>query len=338
MYALHLNIYVTDICNRKCSYCYNPYNNMGNMEMSVAKDIGNWVGKATHDARVKNFRCHFLGGEPFINLNSVFTIIEIIDNNYNIPASSDGKYVIFTNGDYLTDQNLRELKNRKVLIYLHCLEDLPINELEKRILLVKNIHHGCALSIVIDESPLDRFREIIKLAIKHKCHPRMNALYKVNPEYVSEYKKIYREKIRLALDLIYNSDFVVYPNFLQSDLYITWDKIGVNPHFCGKCFYVIDSVGKIRTCTIPDDSNRTEYSVYNCTTWKDINFVHKHKVDNDDCYSCKWVTWCQGGCPVRRKIAKVEKTYLCDIYKETFPIMFELKNRWENRRLCHVPI
>ncbi len=97
MYALHLNVYVTDICNRKCSYCYNPYNNMGNMEMSVAKDIGNWVGKATHDARVKNFRCHFLGGEPFINLNSVFTIIEIIDNNYNIPASSDGKYVIFTN-------------------------------------------------------------------------------------------------------------------------------------------------------------------------------------------------------------------------------------------------
>jgi len=329
MYALHLNIYVTDKCSRKCSYCYNPDNNEGDMSLTTAKDIGNWIGAFATKENVKNFRCHFLGGEPFLNLEAIFNITDTLDSNYSIPSASDGRYIIFTNGDYLTDENLKEVKLRNILIYIHCLNDISLEELENRILAVKEICHGCALSIVIDDSPVDRFVEIIKLAIKHKCHPRMNALYQVGVNYVEEYKKIYREKITRALSLILASGVAIYPNFLQSDLYITWDKVGVNPHFCGKCFYVINQFGKIRTCTL--DVVESNNTIYNSYKKEDISFWQKHEAPFE-CKTCQWVTWCQGGCPVRRKIASTNKIYLCDVYKETFPIMFELKKRWLNRR------
>jgi len=307
------------------------------MSEQIAMDVGNWVGNFATVERVKNFRLHFLGGEPFLNLEAVHTIIDTIDNNYSIPSSPDGRYVVFTNGDFLTKENLTALKNKGVLIYLHCLNDISLAELEWRINLVRDICHGCAVSIVIDDSPIDRFLEIIKLAIKYRCHPRLSALYLFRPtkpykrdwevytKLPDNYISIYRDKVVSALRLILDSGIAIYPNFIQSDIYITWDKIGINPHFCGRCFYVIDSVGNIRSCSML----HTEIgSIYEHRKASDLSFIQKH-VAIEDCRDCEWVTWCQSGCPARRTAN--EKIYLCDVYKKTFPMMMELKDRWLHR-------
>lgn len=329
MYALHLNVYVTDDCNRQCVYCYNPKEetNKDSMTKATALKVANWVGNYCYSENVQNFRCHFLGGEPFLNLPVVFDLIDNIEDNYKITGADEGKYVIFTNGDFLNSTVLREIKRRRIFVYLHCMNELAVSELERRILLVKYFCGGCSLSIVIDDSPIDKFIDIVKLAIKYKCHLRMNALYEVGPDYVNEYSKIYKEKVSTALDLLIQSGWAIYPNFLQSELFITWDKIGINPHFCGKCFYVINTRGELRSCTIKNTYMGTVDDNY-----KELVFYQRHTAKNiEECKNCEWVTWCQGGCPVRRKIATGSfnnKIYLCDTYKELFPKMFVLRDRW----------
>ena len=329
MYALHLNVYVTDDCNRKCSYCYNPKEetNKDNMTIDTALKVADWIGNCCYNENVQNFRCHFLGGEPFLNLPAVFGLIDTVESKYQIKGAEEGKYVIFTNGDFLDTAILKEMKRRKIYIYLHCMNELSLAELENRILFVKYICGGCSLSIVINDSPIDKFIDIVELAIKHKCHIRMNALYEVSPEYAEEYTKIYKDKVSIALDLLIQSGWAIYPNFLQSELFITWDKIGINPHFCGKCFYVINTAGELRSCTMKNTYMGTINDNY-----KDLVFHQRHTAKNlSECKSCEWVTWCQGGCPARRKIATGSvdnKIYLCEAYKELFPKMFVLRDRW----------
>lgn len=331
MHALHLNIYVTDFCNRKCSYCYNPMSesSLKTMTSKTAIDVGNWIGKVSEKENIQNFRAHFLGGEPFLNLPAIYNIVDTIDKKYNVPPAAEGKYIIFTNGDFLTESNLQEIKKRRILIYLHCVNDLSLLELERRIALVKYICGGCSLSIVIDDSPIERFVEIIKLAIKHKCHPRMNALYEVEENQVKDYTEIYRTKISTALNMLIDSNWAVYPNFLQSEQFVTWDKIGINPHFCGKCFYVIDAVGGIRSCTL---KNTDMGNIYENTDLGTLHFHQRHSAKYiKECQDCQYITWCQGGCPMRRKIASGSynnKIYLCDVYKELFSKVFILRDRW----------
>ena len=111
MYAFMNDVYVNEECNRKRKNCYYPHSNI-KMNIQQAIKTAQWITNIYCKENVKEFRVHFLGGEPFLNLPAVFTIINEINQNKpktTKPAGYKGRegFVIFTNGDYITSDNLK---------------------------------------------------------------------------------------------------------------------------------------------------------------------------------------------------------------------------------------
>ena len=107
----------------------------------------------------------------------------------------------------------------------------------------------------------------------------------------------------------------------------TWDG-EKNPNFCGKCFVAINHNGKIRSC---NGDMSTEIGDIE-TPFKELCFSHRWSAKNlSECNGCEWIIWCQGGCPLTRKLAYGTYEYrspFCSAFKELFPRLMKLKERW----------
>ncbi len=324
---LHINIYVTSKCNRSCPTCYYPHSN-NSMTKSISTDVANWIRKLVETENVKYLRCHFLGGEPTFNLKAVFNIADILKD---VQGPPEGKYVIFTNGDSLVDEILKEFKHRQIRVLLNPTDD-PLYLVEDKILQVKDIMGGCSLAICLDQLNLQRLPELTKLALRYKCHIRTNRLY--NGGSIPGSVDYYQTQMVQMFKLLLESDWKIWPNFIMETTTPTWEG-EKNPNFCGKYFIVIDPDGSIRSCNA--DLSTVVGNIYTHHRMKDFKFTHRWSSKGiEECQECEYKLWCQSGCPLTRKLTYGtydKRSPFCSAFKVLFPILMVLTKKWKDKKV-----
>ena len=327
LFALQTNLYITNLCNRQCENCYYPHNDSP-MTYQMANEIAAWIATMCIDENVKEYHAHFLGGEPLLNQGVMSFLIDKLETylpNYT-EGSYYGKYVVFTNGDFLSPHNLEKLKGQKAMIMLNPTSD-SLQVVEEKMNLIKAFLGGVSLAVVADETNLRRLPDLAKLAVGHRGHIRINRLYHggTMPGYVEEYRK----QMHRVFDILLAAKKPMWPNFIMESSYVTWDS-PKNPNACGRWFLAFDPDGSIRSCNADMDTKmghiRTHHSM------KDFIFTHRWSAKNlPECQDCPYITHCQGGCPYTRKLAYGtydKRTPFCKAFKELFPRLYELKERW----------
>jgi len=326
--ALMAFVYVSNDCHRHCEDCY--WNNpTPRMTEEMALKSSRWIAETCREQEVKKLRILFLGGEPLNNEKIIFQFIDDLENHLPkfTESHQDGKYILFTNGDLLTEDILSNLKSRKVFICVNPTYD-SLEEVEKKILRVKRACGGCSLAISLNTLNMQRLPELTELAVRHNCKLRVNRLYHGGniPGYIDEYTK----QMSKMFEILLVAPTPVYPNWIMESTYPTWEG-PKNCYSCGKWLAIIDTDGGIRSCN-PDPT--TVIGHIGTHRWNDLVFLQRWTSKNlPECQGCEWVVWCQGGCPYTRKLTwgTYEKASpFCSAFKELFPRLTKLKERWEN--------
>lgn len=320
---LHLLVYVNNICSRECPECYYPKGN-DEMSLDIRKELPLWIANILEEERVKQFKIHFIGGEPLYSFKAmklIYQNVMTMKPKECLPNSEAG-WLTFTNGDLLTFDILNDIKKMKMRVLLNPTYD-SLDGVEEKIKMVKSICGGCALAIALDELNLSRLTQLTELAIKHNCHMRTNRLY--NGGTISGYVDEYEKQMKKMFDLLLKAENPMWPNFIMESTYPTW-KGQKNCYSCGKWFLTIDPDGTIRSCNADLDT-KVGHILIN-RNWSSIKFRQRWSAKNlPECQDCEWITWCQGGCPYTRKLAYgtyEHKSPFCSAFKNLFPMLMEL--------------
>jgi radical SAM protein with 4Fe4S-binding SPASM domain len=332
MEHLHLLIYVNNICDKGCPKCYYPHGNF-EMPQDIQEHIPIWVGDLLREKNVKFYRIQFLGGEP---LNS-FDIVKRLYHSINekkpeiAKPSPDTGWLIFTNGDKFTDQNLSELHDMKIKVQYNPNTD-PLDVVDSKLSHIESICHRSGLAVFLNEVNLPRLPELTKLSIKHRAHMRVNRLYDggLIPGYVEEYKK----QMKKMFELYIESGIRWWPNHIMESSFPLWEG-PQNCYSCGKWFLTIDPDGTLRSC---NSDLSTVMGHIKTHKWDDLKFHQRWSAKNlPECQGCEFMLHCQGGCPFTRKLAYGtynRKSPFCEAFKELFPLLYKLRDRWNETKIC----
>jgi uncharacterized protein len=324
---LELIWYVSNVCNRKCPECYYPHGDKIMPDKEV-RWLARWFINLLEEGKVQNYLLDFLGGEPLLHFDKILLFNDLLMEgkpSYTTPHPILGAK-IYTNGDFITDDKLIELKKRNIRIQLNPTYD-TLEEVERKICWIQSICHGCSLAIVLDKLNMDRLLDLGQLAIKYHCHMRINRLYDGGtiPGYIEKYIS----QMSKLLDMILESDFIMWPSFIVESMSLFMDG-PKNPNSCGRWLLVVDPDGTVRTCNADLDTRMG--SIYTHLHMKDFKMKCRWSAKNlPECQGCEWITWCQGGCPYTRKITYGtynKKSPFCSAFKILFPKLMELKKRY----------
>jgi len=322
MQALHCIINTTSVCTQHCPNCY--YTGNGVMDEGMVRSVASWIRGVCKGQGVKEAKIQFLGGEPLTNLPILLSLMEALDD---LPGHPDGKFITYTNGSLLTESVMGDLKAYHTKVMLNPTHNNLVWVLEKAST-IKRMMGGVSLSVVADATNLPRLAALTAIMCRLKGAIRINRLYDGAsiPGYIDEYKK----QMHRVFDIVLESDYVMYPNFILESTYPLWPD-DRNPHSCGRWLVIIDPNGNIRSCN-PDMS--TVVGNVHTTAWEDIKFHQRWSAKGlPECQGCEWSVggWCQGGCPYTRKLtfgSYGHKTPFCEAFKELFPRLKELKDKW----------
>ena len=329
MKALMLFIYVTNRCERHCDQCYC---NKSDFDMSpeVCDKIARWISTLCQTEKVELLKTVFLGGEPLNSINVVFKIVDTVQLPYTKPHP-DGMWLLFTNGDKLSDDVLYGMKHRKIFLALNPTYD-SIYQVEKKMMHIAGVFRGGTLTIALNNMNMQRVPELAELALKYNFTLRINRLYDGGNDLL--YIEQYRSQMHKVFDILLSAEKPMWPNWLMESTYPTW-KGPKNPYSCGRWLLVIDPDGTIRSCN-PDMSTVIGH-IDTHNQMSDFVFPQRWSAKNlPECQNCEWITLCQGGCPYSRKLTfgtYNHKTPFCSVFKELFPRLLELTRKWESYAL-----
>lgn len=321
-------IYTTNECHRTCDHCYWS-EKQGKMSIETGSRVSNWITKICNEEGVKQLRVAFIGGEPLNNIDVILHIMNLLDAQLKGTGSlfPDGRYNCFTNGDLITNDILQSFKEHKTRIMLNPTYD-PLSIVEDKIKNILSICKGCSLAIALNDVNMGRIPELAELAMRNKCHLRINRLYDggKDPKYIQDYTK----QMHKVFDILLKSERPMWPNWIMESTYPTW-KGPKNPYSCGRWLVVIDTDGKLRSCN-PDPDTIVGH-IDTIQNWKEIKAPQRWSAKNlEECQGCQWVTICQGGCPYSRKLTYGtynKRTPFCSAFKVLFPRLLELAEKWE---------
>lgn len=333
---VHVNIYVNNICEKGCKLCYYP---KGSVEISKdrAFDIAKWI---IEDQIVpENYMIHFLGGE---SLNSFDRILDIVD--YAIahkPNSSSWIFEkpasIFTNGDLLTEITLKEVKKRNIAIILNPTYD-TMDDIRKKVELVKSVCGGCSFSIVMDDMNMSRIEDLTKLALDYDCNIRTNRLYDGGRR--EGYVEAYKQSCLKMLNILLESEKVMRPTLLIENTAPIYTYVARYGKGLISYFVAIDPDGNIRNCSADIDTVVGNIYTHSLTDLKSVcshdnpGCYYWHTNNIPECQSCEWEWICHGGCPYTRKLAYGSydiKSPFCSAFKELFPLLMKMVERWVDK-------
>ena len=321
MDALHINIYLTGQCQHHCNYCYYPRRDA--MSSEIGQKLLTWIHDLCAAEQVKLFKAHFLGGEPLENWP---VLLQLLDGLVDLPAHPDGKFVLFTNGDLLTVEKLKELRARHVKIMLNPTTD-SLAVVDNKMTMIKSHCGGVSLAVVADTVNLPRLVDLTKLAIKYHGHIRINRLYHGGT--IPGYVDAFQNQMSLVLDTILEAERPMWPNFIMESTYPLWNS-PKNCYSCGRWLLVIDPDGTIRSCNADMDTIIGHIDTHKRAS--DFKFMQRWSAKQlPECQDCQWVGWCQGGCPFTRKLAYgtyLQRTPFCRAFKELFPKLKLIRDRW----------
>ena len=305
----------TNVCNLKCSHCYNR-KNMNTVTMSSEQ-----IEKIIKDM-YKNgiMRIHLAGGEPTLFPKQLETYLSTA-KKYGIMSS------MATNGTAITDEICEIISRNDIFSITISIESADEEKnakirgkgsLEKAKEGVKklieyreknNQNYLVSIKVSYDtETKREDFEKLIQLALNLK----IDVLKFANPErcvfhekgYYDETKEKYYENMKIIKEL---------KNKYKGKLFITQISSPLNncsniglPNMKGcigaQELIAINSKGNINPCLM------NSYNLGNIKDYKSITEVYKSdrikeyykKIKNYECGDCDYHNQCRGGCQVRK--------------------------------------
>lgn len=305
----------TNVCNLKCSHCYNR-KNMNSTTMNK-----NQIEKIITDM-YKNgiMRLHLAGGEPTLFPEELDTYLATA-NKYGIVSS------MATNGTTITEEICDIIAKNNIMSITISIESAEesknakirgegnlekakegirklINYREKY-----NKDYLVGIKVSYDtQTEKEDFEKLIQMAIELK----IDVLKFANPErclfhekgYYSKTKDKYYENIKNVQKLKQKYSNQIYITQIASPI-TNCSNIGL-PNMKGcigaQELIAINAKGNITPCLM------NNYNLGNIKEYKSISDVYKsekikkyyQKIKNYECNSCKYHDQCRGGCQVRK--------------------------------------
>lgn len=103
---LSVTIWVTNLCNMKCTYCYEGQDkNNKKMSVQTAENVIDWILSYMNEKKYKFLNIRFHGGEPTINIE----VIRYIIDRLKLQKKCSCFYELTTNGYNVSDEDIKFL-------------------------------------------------------------------------------------------------------------------------------------------------------------------------------------------------------------------------------------
>ncbi len=307
----------TNVCNLRCSHCYNR-KNMNTSTMS-SEEIERIITDMYNNGIM---RIHLAGGEPTLFPEEMNTYLATA-NKYGIVSS------MATNGVGITEEICDIISKNNIMSITVSIESADEEKnakirgkgslkkaLEGVETLIKyreknhqNYLVGIKVSYDVDTEKED-FEKLIELALKLK----IDVLKFANPErclfhergYYSKTKDKYYENIKIINDLKEKYKEQLFITQISSPI-TNCSNIGL-PNMKGcigaQELIAINSKGNITPCLM------NNFNLGNVKDYKSISEVYTsdkikkyyQKIKNYDCTGCQYHNQCRGGCQVRKMV------------------------------------
>lgn len=282
-------IMVTHKCNLHCTYCYQKkiIQNLNHMDKSTIKATILFIKNTTSNSNIT-----FYGGEPLLNYDSLFVILDNLGNRYN--------YTIITNGTLINEIKFKKLAEKGLkdcqitLDGLKEIHDLKrsfnngngtYNTILKNIIKILNFDINITIRINISNQNLKDIKKLLYYFME-----------------IGLYKKV---KFSIS-DVIGYDDNNCYEKIIK--IYDRFSKLGFNINIpatlpclisSGKSF-TIDNKGFIYPCMYYAGVDMT-MNVGNVFSGIDNEKLNRfiNLTPWDDCLECENVGVCAGGCRLR---------------------------------------
>jgi uncharacterized protein len=112
----HLVLMIAQDCNLNCLYCYGKsgeYQNRGKMSFGLARKAIDYL--VDHRGNHHQVYVVFFGGEPFMNVNLIYDLIDYMEDIENAIDIKFGKSIT-TNGTLLTDEIVHYCEEKRISI------------------------------------------------------------------------------------------------------------------------------------------------------------------------------------------------------------------------------
>ena len=333
--TIRLTIFVNEMCNFKCVYCYEE-NNGGEIEYCTLEGVICFLDSLI-DETTKCIVISWFGGEPLLSVSKIVEFMKNIQLKFNnlIIQSS-----ITTNG-FLLDSKVHSL-----------LQSACVNEYQ---ITVDSFEHDMFRKTRSGELSLNRIIENIRAILSSYKPSQIHLRINLNPviygriyefldfvkTFANQYLTIHFHPIAdmggdIVPSLICDQDFFVNTlpdlnKYCQENNLNTAIMHDMLCPFSGTCYagnsksFVIDRLGLIRKCTVDyngvenivgyiKDSNAIRFSQESNDLW-----CENYSLKNPICKDCEKLPVCYGaGCPLKaikgqfscNKNATVEETII----------------------------
>lgn len=317
----------TTACNAKCFYCFEEGVPIKTMTMETAKKVCDFIIETAPNK--KSVFIQWFGGEPLLAPD----IISFITKTLNEVLGNKGiniTYQLTTNGSLINGELINTMKNEwnisKVQITLDGTKE--IYEKRKAYLnlpdsfekVINNINlladNGIKVSIRLnyDKKNINNILELIDYlgtAIKNKskvvcyAYPLFGIDESTSPDE--------RETALLMIDI---NKAIIRNNLLGSNRHINLHFVTTKCYACLRNGFLINPDGNLAKCSMAmseDDFIGNVFSPFRLSN-KYLKWCSTELSDKE-CYSCKFLPLCQGGCKAGHLGYSPVKHY---IYKNCF--------------------
>ena len=317
--CLTATLLLTWKCNFKCIYCYegagNVYNNT--MNIDIADKVVKFLINTTINNNLNEIHIVLFGGEPLLNIDIGFYILEKLknfcdSNNKSLSCS------IVTNGFLLNEEIIKKLIGYNCIFTQITIDGIKEIHDSRRMLkngnptfdkIVKNIKLletynnkiHCIIRINIDKENIQKIEELLKYLKKQNLNKiRIDfGVVHSTTEVCSNYNiKCFEDnELGPVLDNLWNLaeqyKYMKYPRIRRKDVFCglyNENNFAISPK--GELYKCWEMVG-IEKHKIGDiDNNGSVNNINNCFyDWMSIN-----PLQNQICSNCKYLPLCGGGC------------------------------------------
>ena len=323
---------ISDACNLRCDYCFNPNKSQKKMSIDMALDfIENIINEFPN--RDKYYVDLSGKGEPLLNLK---TILEI--NNYCKDLSNKIKREILvsfvSNGTLLTKEIAKILQNNGILFGVSLDGDEHIHNLHRYdqkgnstfntiISNIKNIENkdyvGCAVTIT--KNSFDLLKTELNLLNFFKTisvKPVRLCSASFDEKSLLEWKNEYNKLTKYLLDRAIENDFKLLFALLNGDDYfgkfirriILGERVLIRCD-SGITRFSLDINGDVFICPASFCYDEFKIGINGKLIKNNLVKIFNEQLENHEGDNCAFRFLCGGECLIERKLNKRNNSFMC---------------------------
>lgn len=310
---LEITINPTINCNFRCWYCYENHSDKSHIDISVIKDIINYIKNSIYELnKIKKIKIEWFGGEPLLYFNEV--IVPIMSELNTITKTHKIEFVsgMTTNGYLLSEKKIEYLKNHNHKTFQITIDGNKDKHNKIRFTKKNKDSYSTIVSNII--TCLNK-----KMYVTARINITSNTKLNI-PELLQDFiclsdenrkflcfsiHKVWQEQNSLDDEIEHFVNQIQNYGFKCASFYSNPNTIRKTCYADKKNHFVVNPSGKLFKCTARDfcNSNIEGYLLKGgIIEWND-----KHRkrelstvLNNKECLSCFIMPICNAGCSQKR--------------------------------------